>query len=61
LRATIAKCRSYFSRSSLAIALNFGQVARSIVDLRGWVGIEIFLPPSFLSVGCGEFDGRGQV
>lgn len=72
LRAIIAKYRSYFSRSSLAIALNFGQVARSIVDLRGWVGIEVSPPPSFLPrevprclqpvrVGCVEFDGRGQV
>jgi hypothetical protein len=36
--------RSYFSRSSFTIALNFGQVARNIVELPGWIGIEKFLP-----------------
>ena len=48
LRAIIAKCRSYFSRSSLAIALNFGQVARSIVDLRGW-DWDRNIPPAVVS------------
>jgi hypothetical protein len=33
-----------FSRSSFTIALNFGQVARNIVELPGWIGIEKFLP-----------------
>jgi hypothetical protein len=33
LRAINAKCASYFSRSSPAIALNFGQVARNIEHL----------------------------
>jgi len=35
LRAINEKCESYFSLSSPAIALNFGQVPHSIVDLHG--------------------------
>jgi hypothetical protein len=54
LRTIDANCRSYFSRSTLAITLNCGHVACSIKDLHGSIEIEKSLPPRTCAVHAGE-------